>query len=246
MLLKGIDEVRQRARARCAAAEMVLLRLAYVASCRRRPSSRAAGSAAGMRPRRRRARRAPAQRRHDGAAVAEPPPAPCRRPSRVPQPARTARAGACPAGVFAEAVDAVRAAAASAMLAAWLYQAAHLVRFEPGRIELRLGAGRAARPGRPAERGCSAAGPAGAGSIVGRQAPRAPTLAEQAAAAKASGSTSSRHDPRVRPCWRASPEPGSSTCAADGPVVAGCIARGRAGRGFPADDESGQRADADN
>ena len=86
------------------------------------------------------------------------------RPARCPR-SRRARArpmrrnGTGAAGVgagnFAEAV-ALFERFGEPMLHGWLYQAAQLVHFEPGRIELRLGAGTPAGSARPGRRGARA------------------------------------------------------------------------------------------
>jgi DNA polymerase-3 subunit gamma/tau len=136
MLLRGIEEVRMAPDA-AAAAEMLLLRLACVSDL---PSPAEL-----------------ARLLRDGAPVqgggAASPAVPAARPSPVPAPAgrtaassqaravETAQAAAAaePQG-FAELVAALREGG-EAPLAAWLHQSAHLLRFEPGRLELRFAAG---------------------------------------------------------------------------------------------------------
>ena len=80
------------------------------------------------------------------------------------------------------------------MLHGWLYQAAHLVHFEPGRIELQLGAGTpAGLTGRIAAALGRWTGRPWLVSVGANGAAAAPSLAEQAAAAEA------RPDRRARP-----------------------------------------------
>jgi DNA polymerase-3 subunit gamma/tau len=184
MLLRGIDEIRSAPDAR-AAAEMLLLRIACVSDL---PSP---------------AELARLLRRGDGAgpaaapARAAPPPAPMpgtwRQAATVAQPIAARPIPAPPAPVeaaapsdgpadFAEFVGRLRDGG-EAPLAAWLSQSAHLIRFEPGRVELRFDAGVptdvAGRIGEAAMRVLGRRWMV----IVGAQAGET-TLAEQAAARK--------------------------------------------------------------
>jgi DNA polymerase III subunit gamma/tau len=179
MLLKGIDDVRVAPDA-AAAAEMLLLRLACVsdlpppaelARLLREPGPTSAG--------------APSQ-------------APSA-PSRVPAPvsagatarvvsavseAEVASSAAKPPDPqsFADLVACLREGG-EAPLAAWLFQGAHLIRFEPGRLELRFAAGVPSdvvgRLGEAASRVTGRRWLVAVGSEPGE-----PTLAEQAAARK--------------------------------------------------------------
>ena len=132
MLLKGLDDVRL-APSPLLAAEMVLVRLAYAADLPP-PSELVRRLADGAPPKR------------PGAPAA--PPLVGRTPGSI---AAVPEAPAAPAS-FAEAV-ALFERFGEPMLHGWLYQAAQLVHFEPGRIELRLGAGDAAGPARAGGRG---------------------------------------------------------------------------------------------
>jgi DNA polymerase-3 subunit gamma/tau len=194
MLLKGLDDVRQAPSA-LLAAEMVLVRLAYVAELP--PPAELARQLAGGRETSPAAAR-PARPVGAGAtalAVAEPAPAPF----------ESAEAEPVQPTSFAEAVDLFRRFG-EPMLHGWLYQAAHLVHFEPGRIELRLGASTPA--------GLSGRIAAALGRWTGRPwlvsvgadgAAAAPTLAEQAAAAKRERIDALARDPRVRPILESFP-----------------------------------------
>jgi DNA polymerase III subunit gamma/tau len=179
MLLRGIDEVRTAPDA-AAAAEMLLLRLACVselpppaelARLLREPGPTPAG------------------------VTSQAPPAPSRSPapvsagatarvvSRVPE----AGAAASPARPpepqsFAELVACLREGG-EAPLAAWLFQSAHPIRFEPGRLELRFAAGVPSDViGRLGEAASRVTGRRWLVAVGGE--PGEPTLAEQAAARK--------------------------------------------------------------
>ena len=162
MLLRGIDEIRAAPDA-AAAAEMLLLRFACVSDlpspaelarllrdggrCRTgrmpaRPAPPAAPTAGQWRQVGRRGRSRPQRSSVGAAAVA----------ARRDEPAD-----------FAELVDRLRDGG-EAPLAAWLSQSAHLIRFEPGRVELRFAAGRADRCRRPRRRGGDHGSRGGAGS----------------------------------------------------------------------------------
>ena len=204
MLLKGLDDVRQ-APSPLLAAEMVLVRLAYVAELPP-PAELARQLAPGRDPPAPPARAArPATAGTMALAVAEPPPAPYEAPEPVPEPLETPEPERVQPASFAEAVDLFRRCG-EPMLHGWLYQAAHLVHFEPGRIELRLGAGTPA--------GLSGRIAAALGRWTGRPwlvsvgtdgAPAAPTLAEQAAAAKRERIDALALDPRLRPVLESFP-----------------------------------------
>ncbi len=194
MLLKGLDDVRQ-APSPLLAAEMVLVRLAYVAELPP-PAELARQLAPDQDPVTPPARSArPAAAGTMAFAIAEPAPAPFETPERE---------RAQPAS-FAEAVELFRHFG-EPMLHGWLHQAAHLVHFEPGRIELRLGAGTPA--------GLSGRIAAALGRWTGRPwlvsvsadgAPATPTLAEQAATAKRERIDALARDPRVRPVLESFP-----------------------------------------
>ena len=194
MLLKGLDDVRQ-APSPLLAAEMVLVRLAYVAELPP-PAELARQLAPGQAPVAPPAHLArPAVAGTVALEIAEPVPA----PFEAPAPERVQP------GSFAEAVELFHRFG-EPMLHGWLYQAAHLVHFEPGRIELRLGAGTPA--------GLSGRVAAALGRWTGRPwlvsvgmdgAPAAPTLAEQAAAAKRERIDALALDPRVRPVLESFP-----------------------------------------
>ena len=92
------------------------------------------------------------------------------------------------------------------MLHSWLYQAAHLVHFEPGRIELQLGAGTpAGLSGRIAAALGRWTGRPWLVSVGAEGAAAAPTLAEQAAAAKRERIDALARDPRVKPILESFP-----------------------------------------
>jgi DNA polymerase-3 subunit gamma/tau len=191
MLLKGLDDVRQAPSA-LLAAEMVLVRLAYVAELP--PPAELARQLAGDRE------PPPAAAPRGGAgvtalAVAEPAPAPFEGPA----PERAEPTS------FAEAVELFRQFG-EPMLHSWLYQAAHLVHFEPGRIELQLGAGTpAGLPGRIAAALGRWTGRPWLVSMAGENTAAAPTLAEQAAAAKRARMDALATDPRVMPILESFP-----------------------------------------
>jgi DNA polymerase-3 subunit gamma/tau len=183
VLLKGLEEVRAAPDA-AAAAEMVLLRLACLAEVPPPGElARLLREAAG-----------PATPAKAGAvAAAVPAPSAIRPAPAGPRAARAAaprpgevepagRAAEPPLG-FPELVALLRRSGEGS-LAAWLAEAAHLVRLEPGRLELRAGAGVPRDlPGRVGE---------ALGRLTGRrwlvalsEAEGEPTLAEQAARARA-------------------------------------------------------------
>jgi DNA polymerase-3 subunit gamma/tau len=207
MLLKGLEDVRQ-APSPLLAAEMVLVRLACVAEL---PPP--AELARALRNGRDQATAAP-----PGAAPRPTPPAPLARALRsatqvapAPPPLDEADALAEPEAEvappppevavprsFAEAVDLFRRCG-EPMLHGWLYQAAHLVHFEPGRIELQLGPGTpAGLTGRIAAALGRWTGRPWLVSVGGDGARAAPTLAEQDAAAKRARIDALACDPRVK------------------------------------------------
>ena len=193
MLLRGIDEVRAAPDA-AAAAEMLLLRLACLSDlpspaelARLLRQTEQSGRDDVGRP------APPAEPRpapwHAAGAAAEAiDPGPAAR--QPPQPA-------VPDGpqTFTELVDRLRDGGA-APLAAWLSQSAHLIRFEPGRVELRFAAGVPADvAGRLSE---------AAARITGRRwivivgsGDGSATLAEQAAAAKRARLAELAQDPAL-------------------------------------------------
>jgi DNA polymerase III subunit gamma/tau len=86
------------------------------------------------------------------------------------------------------------------MLHGWLYQAARLVDFEPGRIELRLAPGTPSDlPGRVAAALGRWTGQRWLVSLAGDGEGAAPTLAEQAAAARRQHLDALAEDPRIKP-----------------------------------------------
>jgi DNA polymerase III subunit gamma/tau len=208
MLLKGLEDVRQ-APSPLLAAEMVLVRLACVAEL---PPP---------------AELARALRNGRDQATAVPPGAPAPRPTAsgpvaralrsatqvapAPPPPDEADALAEPEAEvapvppevavprsFAEAVDLFRRCG-EPMLHGWLYQAAHLVHFEPGRIELQLGPGTpAGLTGRIAAALGRWTGRPWLVSVGGDGTRAAPTLAEQDAAAKRARIEALAGDPRVK------------------------------------------------
>ena len=205
MLLRGIDEIRSAPDAR-AAAEMLLLRIACVSDL---PSP---------------AELARLLRRGDGAepvavpARAAPPPAPVpgtwRQAATLAQPIAARPIPAPPTPVeaaapsdepadFAEFVARLRDGG-EAPLAAWLSQSAHLIRFEPGRVELRFDAGVptdvAGRIGEAAMRVLGRRWMV----IVGAQAGET-TLAEQAAARKRAKLDELAQDPTLKEVLAAFP-----------------------------------------
>ena len=200
MLLRGIDEIRIAPDAR-GAAEMLLLRIACVSDL---PSP---------------AELARLLRGGDGAEPIVPLPA--RAPASAPPPLRPVGtlvqpAAARPAVVELPAED-VTAEPASfaefvarlhdggeAPLAAWLSQSAHLIRFEPGRVELRFDAGVPTDvAGRVSEAAIRVLGRRWM-VIVGGHAGEA-TLAEQAAARKQARMVELAQDPALREVLAAFP-----------------------------------------
>jgi DNA polymerase-3 subunit gamma/tau len=102
-------------------------------------------------------------------------------------------------GSFAEAV-ALFERFGEPMLHSWLYQAAQLVHFEPGRIELRLAPGTPPDlPGRVAAALGRWSGRPWLVGLGGSDQPAAPTLAEQDAAAKQACIDALAEDPRIKP-----------------------------------------------
>ena len=178
MLLRGLDDVRL-APSPLLAVEMVLVRLAYAADLPP-PSELARQLTEGP-----------------GAAGAERP-APAPRPDGAPALATAPQAPVAPAS-FAEAV-ALFERFGEPMLHGWLYQAAQLVHFEPGRIELRLPTG---SPPDLAGRVAAAlgrwTGQRWLVSLAGVDQPAAPALAEQAAAARRQHLEALAEDPRIKP-----------------------------------------------
>jgi DNA polymerase-3 subunit gamma/tau len=178
MLLKGLDDVRL-APSPLLAAEMVLVRLAY---------------AADLPP--------PAAliRQLGGGAEQHAFPTPAPAPPEMTAPAmQKAPAAPVSPASFAEAV-ALFKRFGEPMLHGWLYQAAQLVHFEPGRIELRLA------PGAPPDLPGRVAGALGRWSgrpwlvsLAGSDQPAAPTLAEQDAVAKQACIDALAEDPRIKP-----------------------------------------------
>jgi DNA polymerase-3 subunit gamma/tau len=178
MLLKGLDEVRLAPSA-LLAAEMVLVRLTYAAELPP-PSELIRRLGDGAEPRSsggpaRALREAPAPTMQKG------PEAPVSVES------------------FAEAVTLFERFG-EPMLHGWLYQAAQLVHFEPGRIELRLA------PGTPPDLPGRVAAALGRWtarrwlvSLAGSDQDAAPTLAAQAAAARQACIDALAEDPRIKP-----------------------------------------------
>ncbi len=198
MLLKGLDDVRL-APSPLLAAEMVLVRLAYAAELpppaelvQQLVSDPRAGTPT------------PATRRSglSGATSLAVVPAAselAEDPGSAPKaPAATAPASFAPAS-FAEAVELFRRCG-EPLLHGWLYQAARLVHFEPGRIELILGPGTPpGLPGRVAEVLGRWTGRPWLVSLAGDPTAADPTLAEQAAAARRARLEALAEDPRVKP-----------------------------------------------
>jgi DNA polymerase III subunit gamma/tau len=194
MLLKGLDDVRQ-APSPLLAAEMVLVRLAHVAELPP-PAELARALAAGREPP---PAVAKAPRRIGAGATALAVAEPAAAPFEAPAPERAEPAS------FAEAVDLFRRSG-EPMLHSWLYEAARLVHFEPGRIELRLGTGSpAGLPGRIAAALSRWTGRPWLVSVAADAAAAAPSLAEQAAAAKRERIDALAHDPRVAPILESFP-----------------------------------------
>jgi DNA polymerase-3 subunit gamma/tau len=175
MLLRGLEDVRL-APSPLLATEMVLVRLAYAADLPP-PSELIKGLGDGAAERRAEA----------GAPLMHGAPAPS-----LPQ------APVSP-GSFAEAV-ALFEQFGEPMLHGWLYQAARLVHFEPGRIELRLAPGTPADlPGRVAAALGRWTGQRWLVSLAGSDQAAAPTLADQAAAEKRASIEALAEDPRIKP-----------------------------------------------
>jgi DNA polymerase III subunit gamma/tau len=179
MLLKGLEDVRL-APSPLLAAEMVLVRLTYAADLpppaeliRRLAEEPAAGRAEL--------------------------PAPGVRSDEAPAPtASTVLENLAAPESFAEAV-ALFERGGEPVLHGWLYQAAQLVHFEPGRIELRLASGTPPDlPGRAAAALGRWTGRPWLVSLAASDQPAAPTLAEQAAAKRARIDALAE-DPRIKP-----------------------------------------------
>jgi DNA polymerase III subunit gamma/tau len=200
MLLAGLDDVRA-APSPLLAAEMVLVRLAYVAELP--PPAELARLLAGSGEQ----AVAPAAPRPAQPVTAGPTAlalAPAPQPEIEPEPVDEAAELATPRS-FAEAVELFQRLG-EPVLHGWLHQAARLVHFEPGRIELQLGAGTPA--------GLSGRIAAALGRWTGRpwlvsigqdDGSAAPTLAEQAAAEKRARIDALSEDPRVRPILESFP-----------------------------------------
>lgn len=201
MLLRGIDEIRVAPDA-AAAAEMLLLRLACVSDLPP-PGElarllREGGALAPAAP----------------AARPQPPPAPARPPvtaapvARGPASSAVARSPEPPTALappmasaaepesFAELVAWLRRNG-EAPLAAWLFQSAHPIRFEPGRLELRLA------PGAPADTMSRLID--ALARLTGRRwvvalgsAQGEPTLAQQAATTKKARLAEAHRDPELQ------------------------------------------------
>jgi DNA polymerase III subunit gamma/tau len=200
MLLKGIDEVRTAPDA-AAAAEMLLLRLACVSDLPS-PAELARmlqdGHGGTSRPTPIAAPELHAvHRRAAGPAVLQA----VDRPAEVLDPAPVSR-GTEPAD-FPGLVERLREGG-EAPLAAWLFQSAHLIRFEPGRLELRFAAGVptdvAGRLGEAASRVTGRRWIVVVGSDAGE-----PTLAAQASADKEARLVELADDPELRQVLAAFP-----------------------------------------
>jgi DNA polymerase-3 subunit gamma/tau len=211
MLLKGLDDVRQAPSA-LLAAEMVLVRLAYVAELpppaelARQLTSGQDQQAAPL-PAPRPAAPGPVARAVRTTVQAEPAPFEPWPPPELAEPDAEfdAQPEVTAPRSFAEAVDLFRRFG-EPMLHGWLYQAAHLVHFEPGRIELQLGAGTpAGLTGRIAAALGRWTGRPWLVSVGENGAAAAPSLAEQAAAAKRARIEALTHDPRVKPILESFP-----------------------------------------
>jgi DNA polymerase-3 subunit gamma/tau len=126
--------------------------------------------------------------------------APARAPDEAAAPAMQSAPDAPAApGSFAEAV-ALFERFGEPMLHGWLYQAAQLVHFEPGRIELRLAPGTPPDlPGRVAAALGRWTGRPWLVSLAGTDQPADPTLAAQASAAKQACIDALAEDPRIKP-----------------------------------------------
>jgi DNA polymerase-3 subunit gamma/tau len=176
MLLKGLEDVRL-APSPLLAAEMVLVRLAYAAE---------------LPPPAELVRRLGAEGRASNTPVPG--------PRDVPAPTRP-KAPETPVspGSFAEAV-ALFEQFGEPMLHGWLYQAAQLVHFEPGRIELRLAPGTPPDlPGRVAAALGRWTGQRWLVSLAGSDQRAAPTLAQQVAAERQACIDALAEDPRIKP-----------------------------------------------
>jgi DNA polymerase III subunit gamma/tau len=178
MLLKGLDDVRL-APSPLLATEMVLVRLAYAADLPppseliRQLGDAAEGRASG----------APAPATHDI-------PAPTMQ--KAPQAPVSPDSFAAAVALFEQLGE--------PMLHSWLYQAAQLVHFEPGRIELRLAPGTPPDlPGRVAAALGRWTGRRWLVSLASNDQPAAPTLAEQIAAEKQACIDALAEDPRIKP-----------------------------------------------
>jgi DNA polymerase III subunit gamma/tau len=171
MLLRGLEDVRL-APSPLPAAEMVLVRVAYAADLP--PPSQLVGQGAPAAP-----------------AVAS-------ASSAAAPPERSPPASEMP-GSFAEAV-ALFERWDEPILHGWLYQAVRLVAYEPGRIDLRLAPGTPldlpARVTSALER-CT--GRPWQVTVAGDDRPAAPTLAEEAAAARRAQLEALADDPRIKP-----------------------------------------------
>jgi DNA polymerase-3 subunit gamma/tau len=189
MLLRGLDELRLAPNP-LLAAEMLLVRLAYVADLP--PPAELARALAG-------GSAAPGGERAPEPTQASPP----ARALAEPAPAEAGPLAPAAPADFPEAVELFRRQG-EPLLHGWLYGGAHLVQFEPGRIELRLA------PGAPPDLARRAA------DLLGRWTARpwsigvvdaggAPTLAEQAAADKRARLDMLAADPRVRPILESFP-----------------------------------------
>jgi DNA polymerase-3 subunit gamma/tau len=203
MLLKGVDEIRAAPDA-AAAAEMLLLRLACVsdltspAELARLWQASTAAPEAGPRP-----WAAPA----DTASPAWRPSASTATQPALSRPAPLEPSPAPPAGMepttIAELVESLRDGG-EAPLAAWLFQSAHLIRFDPGQIELRFAEGVptdvAGRLGEAASRVTGRRWIVVVGSGAGE-----PTLAAQAAAGKEARLAELAADPELQAVLAAFP-----------------------------------------
>jgi len=198
MLLRGIDEIRIAPDAR-AAAEMLLLRLASIADL---PSPaelarlvRGDGGSMATVPLRRMTPQPVAPHASAVHRVASPL-ATAPLPAQVEPEARPVAASPQPEPADFPAFVARLREGGEAPLAAWLQQSAHLIRFEPGRLELRFDAGVPADvAGRVGE---------AAARVLGRRwvvilaaAQGETTLAEQAAAAKSARMAEIARDPAL-------------------------------------------------
>jgi DNA polymerase-3 subunit gamma/tau len=178
MLLKGLEDVRLAPSA-LLAAEMVLVRLAYAAEL---PPPAELVRNLGDGP--------------EGRASG--PPLPAQRDDPAPTRPKAPDAPVSP-GSFAEAV-ALFEQFGEPMLHGWLYQAAQLVHFEPGRIELGLASGTPPDlPGRVAAALGRWTGQRWLVSLAGNDQRAAPTLAQQVAAERQACIDALAEDPRIKP-----------------------------------------------